>query len=117
MPDHSAVLTSEQVAEFGDEASRNSSLQLMQNIVTQRDVNEVALNHKIISDATHNFSNVLDDWSVTNQARSGRCCRAVSARSSAGCARPSSSTARARSGRAAIGCAKGGWIKGMMTYA
>ena len=73
MPDHSAVLTSEQVAEFGDEASRNSSLQLMQNIVTQRDVNEVALNHKIISDATHNFSNVLDDWSVTNQARSGRC--------------------------------------------
>ena len=73
MPDHSAVLTSEQVAEFGDEASRNSSLQLMQNIVTQRDVNEVALNHKIISDATHNFSNVLDDWSVTNQAKSGRC--------------------------------------------
>ncbi len=73
MPDHSAVLTSEQVAEFGDKASRNSSLQLMQNIVTQRDVNEVALNHKIISDATHNFSNVLDDWSVTNQARSGRC--------------------------------------------
>jgi len=73
MPDHSAVLTSEQVSEFGDKASRNSSLQLMQNIVTQRDVNEVALNHKIISDATHNFSNVLDDWSVTNQARSGRC--------------------------------------------
>ena len=73
MPDNSAVLTSEQVAEFGDKASRNSSLQLMQNIVTQRDVNEVALNHKIISDATHNFSNVLDDWSVTNQARSGRC--------------------------------------------
>lgn len=73
MPDHSAVLTSEQVAEFGNKASQNPSLQLMQNIVTQRDVNEVALNHKIVSDAAHNFSNVLDDWSVTNQARSGRC--------------------------------------------
>tara|TARA_B100001013_G_C24621459_1_gene447403 strand:+ start:37 stop:1377 length:1341 start_codon:yes stop_codon:yes gene_type:complete len=73
MPDHSAVLTPEQVTEFGSNANQNPSLQLMQNIVTQRDVNEVALNHKIISDATHNFSNVLDDWSVTNQARSGRC--------------------------------------------
>ena len=73
MPDHSAVLTSEQVAEFGNKASQNPSLQLMQNIVTQRDVNEVALNHKIVSDAAHYFSNVLDDWSVTNQARSGRC--------------------------------------------
>ena len=73
MPDHSAVLTPEQVTEFGSNADQNPSLQLMQNIVTQRDVNEVALDHKIVSDASHNFSNVLDDWSVTNQARSGRC--------------------------------------------
>ena len=73
MPDHRAVLTPEQVTEFGSNANQNPSLQLMQNIVTQRDVNEVALDHKIVSDASHNFSNVLDDWSVTNQARSGRC--------------------------------------------
>tara|TARA_Y100000588_G_scaffold68955_1_gene70428 strand:- start:1732 stop:2991 length:1260 start_codon:yes stop_codon:yes gene_type:complete len=45
----------------------------MQNVVTQRDVNEVALNRGIVTESVHSFSNLLDDWSVTNQARSGRC--------------------------------------------
>ena len=45
----------------------------MQNVVTQHDVNDVALNRQIVSEAVHSFSTVLDDWSVTNQARSGRC--------------------------------------------
>ena len=45
----------------------------MQNVVTQRDVNEVALDRSIVSEASHSFSTTLDDWSVTNQARSGRC--------------------------------------------
>ena len=47
--------------------------QLMQNVVTQHDVNDVALNRQIVSEAVHSFSTVLDDWGVTNQARSGRC--------------------------------------------
>ena len=47
--------------------------QLMQNVVAQRDVNDVALNRGIVTEAVHSFSTVLDDWSVTNQARSGRC--------------------------------------------
>ena len=47
--------------------------QLMQNVVTQHDVNDVALNRNIVVQATNSFSTVLDDWSVTNQARSGRC--------------------------------------------
>ena len=47
--------------------------QLMQNVVTQHDVNDVALNRNIVAQATNSFSTVLDDWSVTNQARSGRC--------------------------------------------
>ena len=46
---------------------------LMQNVVTQHDVNDVALNRRIVTEATHSFSTVLDDWGVTNQARSGRC--------------------------------------------
>jgi bleomycin hydrolase len=46
---------------------------LVQNTVTQRDVNEIALSHKIVNESPHDFSIVLDDWSVTNQARSGRC--------------------------------------------
>ncbi len=47
--------------------------QLMQNVVTQHDVNDVALNRNLAADATHSYSNVLDEWGVTNQARSGRC--------------------------------------------
>ncbi len=46
---------------------------LMQNVVTQHDVNDVALNRSIVTEADHSFSTVLDDWGVTNQARSGRC--------------------------------------------
>ena len=47
--------------------------QLMQNVVTQHDVNDIALNRSIVTEAVNSFSTVLDDWSVTNQARSGRC--------------------------------------------
>ena len=45
----------------------------MQNVVAQHDVNAVALNRRIVTEADHSFSTVLDDWKVTNQARSGRC--------------------------------------------
>lgn len=51
----------------------DASKRLVQNTVTQRDVNEIALSHKIVNESPHDFSIVLDDWSVTNQARSGRC--------------------------------------------
>ena len=33
----------------------------------------MALNRAVVTGATHTFSTVLDDWKVTNQARSGRC--------------------------------------------
>ena len=66
-------LTSERISQFRDAFDSNSTNALMQNVVTQRDVNEVALNRGIVTEAVHSFSNLLDDWSVTNQARSGRC--------------------------------------------
>ena len=66
-------LTPEQVAEFASRFQENPTSNLMQNVVTQRDVNEVALNRSIVTEADHTFSTRLDDWSVTNQARSGRC--------------------------------------------
>jgi bleomycin hydrolase len=68
-----AALTAEQVAEFNANFQQNPTSNLMQNVVTQRDVNEVALNRAVVTGAAHTFSTVLDDWSVTNQARSGRC--------------------------------------------
>ena len=73
MNDPTGALTAEQLADFHAQVRDNAPLRLMQNVVTQHDVNEVALNRNVVTEAAHNFSNVLDDWKVTNQARSGRC--------------------------------------------
>ena len=67
------ALDSTTLAGFQEAFESLPAHQLMQNVVTQHDVNDVALNRKIVSEATHTFSTLLDDWSVTNQARSGRC--------------------------------------------
>ena len=67
------ALTAEGVDGFRRSFEADPSKQLMQNAVTQHDVNDVALNRSIVTQATHTFSNVLDDWAVTNQARTGRC--------------------------------------------
>ena len=61
------------LTEFQETYEAQPAHQLMQNVVTQHDVNDVALNRNIVAQATNSFSTVLDDWSVTNQARSGRC--------------------------------------------
>lgn len=61
------------LAGFREDFESQPAYRLMQNVVTQHDVNDVALNRRIVTEAAHSFSTVLDDWSVTNQARSGRC--------------------------------------------
>ena len=66
-------LTFDQITKFKNVFDTSETSSLMQNVVTQRDVNEVALNRGIVTESVHSFSNLLDDWSVTNQARSGRC--------------------------------------------
>jgi len=66
-------LTFDQITQFKNVFDTSETSSLMQNVVTQRDVNEVALNRGIVTESVHSFSNLLDDWSVTNQARSGRC--------------------------------------------
>lgn len=67
------ALTQQQLTKFQSAFEASPTAKLMQNVVTQRDVNEVALNRSIVTEANHSFSTTLDDWSVTNQARSGRC--------------------------------------------
>ena len=67
------TLTQTSLDEFRKSFDGDTTKRLMQNVVTQRDVNEVALNHSIVSEAPHTFSTLLDEWGVTNQARSGRC--------------------------------------------
>ena len=67
------ALDSATLSEFKEVYESQPAHQLMQNVVTQHDVNDVALNRRIVSEAVHSFSTVLDEWGVTNQARSGRC--------------------------------------------
>ena len=69
----SRTITASDLEFFQQSFQSNGSKRLMQNVVTQHDVNDVALNHTIVTNAPHSFSTVLDDWSVTNQSRTGRC--------------------------------------------
>ncbi len=66
-------LTVGDISGFSDDFASDARNRLMQNTVTQRDVNEVALDHAIATDATHTFSTLLDDWTPTHQGNSGRC--------------------------------------------
>ena len=68
-----AELSQECLDEFRQGFEADASKKLLQNVVTQHDVNDVALSRSIVADSPHSFSIMLDDWSVTNQAKSGRC--------------------------------------------
>ena len=67
------VLTPETLQGFRTRFEAEPANRLIQNTVAQRDVNEIALDRNIVTGATHTFSTVLDDWTATNQAKSGRC--------------------------------------------
>ena len=67
------ALTHEAVNGYRESFDADPSKRLVQNVVTQHDVNDVALSRSIVTESPHSFSIVLDDWGVTNQARSGRC--------------------------------------------
>ena len=66
-------LTPDHISAFLDDFTSDPRNRLVQNSVTQRDVNEIALDHNIVTGATHTFSTLLDDWSPTQQGASGRC--------------------------------------------
>ena len=67
------TLTLDQIDGFRDDFASDPRNRLMQNTVTQRDVNEVALDHDIVTNASHTFSTLLDEWEPTHQGNSGRC--------------------------------------------
>ena len=71
--DSRQTLTMDDISGLADDYNSDPRNRLMQNTVTQRDVNEVALDRRIVTEATHTFSTVLDDWSPTQQGASGRC--------------------------------------------
>lgn len=70
---HGLALTKGKIAKFRDQFGDRPTNKLMQNAVTQNSVQDVALDRDIIHQTDHTFSHRLDDWSVTNQKKSGRC--------------------------------------------
>ena len=67
------ALSQEGLDEFRRSFDGDPAKRLVQNVVTQHDVNDVALSRSIVTDSPHSFSIMLDDWSVTNQSKTGRC--------------------------------------------
>lgn len=51
----------------------NPSFRLAQNAVTRNNVDDIALNHRVLFTTDHTFSTSLDDWGVTDQKQTGRC--------------------------------------------
>jgi bleomycin hydrolase len=72
-PAASAAITPELLASFRKDFHSKPAYTLAQNAVTQVTVDDVALNRSVITSTDHTFSHVLDDWSCTNQKKSGRC--------------------------------------------
>ncbi|WP_433016438.1 aminopeptidase C [Kribbella sp. CA-294648] len=66
-------LTTEQLALFEKEFASNPQYRVMQNAVTETPIAKIALDRQIVTSIDHSVSNLLDDWKVTNQKKSGRC--------------------------------------------
>ncbi|MCB9177487.1 MAG: C1 family peptidase [Caldilineae bacterium] len=67
------ALTPERIAAARMAFDAEPRNRLMQNAVTQSPLDDVALDRAVVTELDHSYSNLLDDWKVTNQKRSGRC--------------------------------------------
>ncbi len=72
-PKVAAPLTPQLLARLAASFEAEPAYTLAQNAVTQTPVTDVTLNRSVIASTDHTFSNLLDDWAVTNQKKSGRC--------------------------------------------
>jgi bleomycin hydrolase len=68
-----AALSAETLARLRNSFVAEPRYRLAQNAVTQTTIDDVALNRYAITSNDHTFSHLLDDWTVTNQKKSGRC--------------------------------------------
>jgi bleomycin hydrolase len=67
------ALTPDKLQGLADGFAATPAHRLAQNAVTQNVIDDVALNRSIVTGIDHTFSHLLDDWTVTNQKKSGRC--------------------------------------------
>ncbi len=73
VPANPGALNTEQLQTLEADFSAKPAYKIAQNAVTQTTVDDVALNRSVVTSTDHTFSNLLDDWEVTNQKKSGRC--------------------------------------------
>ena len=66
-------ITDKQIAQYRKEFDADESAKVAQNAVSNSDLSSLSLSREIIQNMDFSFSIKLDDWSVTNQKRSGRC--------------------------------------------
>jgi bleomycin hydrolase len=71
--DEAAAISPDALADLRRAFEANSAYRVAQNAVTKTPVTDVALNRSVVTGIDHTFSNLLDDWEVTNQKKSGRC--------------------------------------------
>ena len=71
--DGAGALSGELLAGMRAEFAANPANRVAQNAVVRTPIEDVALNHGIVTTMDHTFSIQLDDWSATSQKASGRC--------------------------------------------
>jgi len=66
-------VTEAQIEEFRKSFDSDPSATVAQNAVSNADLSTLALRRELVQNMDFSFSTKLDEWSVTNQRRSGRC--------------------------------------------
>ncbi len=70
----SGKVTKKEINRLRSKFSSDEKSRIVQNAVTTTTVSEVALSRDIIANIDNSYSTKIDDWKVTNQKASGRCC-------------------------------------------
>ncbi len=67
------TMSPDDVARLRKEFTAHPGYRIAQNAVTQTTIDDVALDREVITRIDPTMSHRLDDWTVTNQKKSGRC--------------------------------------------
>lgn len=71
--DGGGAITSELLAGLRADFAADPANRIAQNAVVRTPIEDVALDHSLVTAMDHTFSVHLDDWSATSQKASGRC--------------------------------------------
>ncbi|MDP7030109.1 MAG: C1 family peptidase [Phycisphaerales bacterium] len=71
--DASGVISADHIESLRSALAGDPAYRLARNAVTKVGADEAALNREVVAGTDWTFSTWLDDWSVTNQRKSGRC--------------------------------------------